>query len=93
MLKKFLFGIAFIAIAAIAAINLGISSEKNFLVDLKNANTEALAGSEGGGLGVGTVCDDSQIFGPYYDACYDTVCWNCSIALYVPSHFYKFCAY
>jgi len=47
MLKKFLFGIALIACVAIATINVGISSKKNSMVDLKNANTEALASTEG----------------------------------------------
>ena len=89
MLKKFLFGITFIAIAAIAAINLEISSKKNAMVDLKNANKEALASTEGG-IFFGTICNASEQFGPYADAHYDINCKYCDKALYLPT-FEKTC--
>ena len=92
MLKKILFGIAFIAIAAIAAINIEISSKKNFLVDLKNANKEALASTEGG-LDFGTICDNSVQYGPFYDAFYGITCEKCEMNLYRPTNILLFCVY
>ena len=92
MLKKFLFGIAFIAIAAIAAINMGISSKKNLSVDLKNANKEALASTEGG-FGWGSKCDASEQWGPYLNATGGIICKYCVQALYIPTNYFMFCVY
>ena len=65
MFKKFFFGIAFIAIVAIATIYMGISSKnKNSLVNLKNDNIEALASSESD-LGPFRICEDSQRYGHF----------------------------
>ena len=47
MKKKFLYGFAVLAIAAVAAVNVTLSSNKYGLSDVSLANVEALAKSEG----------------------------------------------
>jgi hypothetical protein len=46
MIKKVLGGIALLAIAAVAAWNVNLSSQSNDLSELSLANVEALAGNE-----------------------------------------------
>jgi len=92
MFKKILFGIAFIAIVAIATINTGISSKKNFLLDFKNANIEALANTEGG-LDFVRICEDSERCGPLYDAWYGINCDICDNAFYIRNYRFYGCVY
>jgi hypothetical protein len=49
MKKYIISGIAVLAIAAVAAWNVGLNSQKNGLSDIQLANVEALAQESGGG--------------------------------------------
>ena len=46
LLKKLIYGFAVVAIAAVAAWNLNVSSKRYDLIDISLANIEALAGAE-----------------------------------------------
>jgi len=68
MKKKILGGIAVLAVAALAAWNLNLDSKTNGMSDVKLANVEALADTEGGSSGTFTC------YSTYNDCWF----WNCT---------------
>ncbi|GHV27015.1 hypothetical protein FACS1894176_08470 [Bacteroidia bacterium] len=73
MKNKIFGGIAVLAIAAVAAFNVNVNSQKNDLSDLSLANVEALASEGSGGNSVTCYSSSKSSSGStYYD------CGNCS---------------
>ena len=56
MKRKILGGIAILAIAAVAALNVNLGNQGNWLSDISLANVEALAGNEPGEGSGGQAC-------------------------------------